>query len=238
MPYGEYMDFSSVTLPGVGGQINASNAISTDQLAKQNKTGRKWSPTPDGGMSMHNESLLDRNKEARARKENLINRDYGNQASGSDAMKEIMGRRKARMVAFQEIKKKEYNFADDTELMSMPQPFASAECQSCKTGKCGCSSCSAKSKLKADAEFREWNIQGRQQLKKGEIKGEFAGPDMSFPIASPGDVSAAWSSVGRAANPRQVMASIIKIAKKFGWESGLPKSVKDRMDKGESGLPS
>ncbi len=60
---------------------------------------------------------------------------------------------------------------------------------------------------------------------------------MSFPISSPVDVAAAWSSVGRAANPRQIMANIIRIAKKYGWESGLPESVKTRLADGKSGLP-
>ena len=36
--YGASLDFSGVTLPGVGGQINASNAISGDQLSAMNKT--------------------------------------------------------------------------------------------------------------------------------------------------------------------------------------------------------
>jgi hypothetical protein len=33
------------------------------------------------------------------------------------------------------------------------------------------------------------------------------------------------------------MANIIRIAKKHGWESGLPQSVKDRLASGQSGLP-
>jgi hypothetical protein len=74
-------------------------------------------------------------------------------------------------------------------------------------------------------------------LKEGKVKGSFAGPDMSFPIAGPIDVAAAWSSVGRAANPRAIMRKIISIAKEHGWESGLPESVKKRLAAGESGLP-
>jgi len=84
---------------------------------------------------------------------------------------------------------------------------------------------------------REWSSDMRKSLSEGEMKGGFAGPDMSFPIASPGDVSAAWSSVGRAKNPDAVMRKIISIAKKFGWERGLPKSVRDRLKAGKSGLP-
>jgi hypothetical protein len=87
-------------------------------------------------------------------------------------------------------------------------------------------------------EYREWSTEKRKALQSGKIKGSFAGPDMSFPIASPVDVAAAWSSVGRAPNPRAVMKSIISIAKKHGWESGLPASVKKRLAAGESGLPS
>jgi len=37
--FGSSFDFSGVTLPGVGGGINASNAISGEQLAKQNASG-------------------------------------------------------------------------------------------------------------------------------------------------------------------------------------------------------
>jgi hypothetical protein len=33
------------------------------------------------------------------------------------------------------------------------------------------------------------------------------------------------------------MRKIISIAKKFGWERGLPKSVRDRLKAGKSGLP-
>jgi hypothetical protein len=86
-------------------------------------------------------------------------------------------------------------------------------------------------------EFREWDAAKRKELKKGEFAGKFAGPDMSFPIANAADVAAAWSSVGRAKNPRAVMANIIKIAKEMKLEAGLPESVKQRLAAGESGLP-
>jgi hypothetical protein len=232
MPYGESFDFSYVTLPGVGGQINASNAMTTDQLARKNKSGLKWGPNKDGGMSHHREAQLESNKLARSRRDNLINRNYADCASGSDAMKEIMGRRKARAEQFRSLKKKEYNFGDDSEVLSMPQPFASSECASCKTRSCGCASCKTKKN-----DFREWSSEDRQDLKEGKVKGEFAGPNMSFPISSPQDVAAAWSSVGRASNPRELMTKIIKIAKRYGWESGLPETVKKRLGKGQSGLP-
>lgn len=85
--------------------------------------------------------------------------------------------------------------------------------------------------------YREWSGDMRKALSEGKMKGDFAGPDMSFPIASPADVSAAWSSVGRAKNPDATMRKIISIAKKFGWEQGLPKSVRERLKAGKSGLP-
>lgn len=85
--------------------------------------------------------------------------------------------------------------------------------------------------------YREWSGDMRKALAEGKMKGAFAGPDMSFPIASPADVSAAWASVGRAKDPNAVMSKIIKIAKGMGWEQGLPKSVRDRLKAGKSGLP-
>lgn len=236
--YGTNLDFSAVTLPGVGGSINAATAISSDKLQQMNKTGKKWRTDEDGNLTFHNEAILENNRKAREKRASLVNRDRTENAEGQDAMQEIMSRKKARMAAFQEIKKQQYNFADDTELMSMPQPFFEEGCSpKCKgPGKCSCSAC--KAKAAADREFREWSSEKRQKLQKGEVRGEFAGPAMSFPIAGPEDVSAAWSSVGRAANPRKIMAEIIRIAKKYGWEGGLPQTVKDRLEKGESGLPS
>jgi len=232
--YGTSFDFSGVTLPGVGGQINASNAISGDQLEAMNATGKKWRPGPDGMMSNHNEEIIKNNAASRAKKESLVNREYNEQASGNDAMKEIFDRKKARSASFMEMKKKEYGFSEgdsqDSELLSMPLPsFKECACG----GKCPV----CRDKKRKDAEFREWSTEKRNALKEGKVKGEFAGPDLSFPIASPVDVAAAWSSVGRAANPRQIMSKIISIAKKHGWESGLPESVKQRLSAGKSGLP-
>jgi len=232
--YGTSFDFSGVTLPGVGGGINASNAISGEQLKKQNESGKKWRPGPDGMMSNHNEEIIKNNAASRAKKESLVNREYNEQASGNDAMKEIFDRKKARSASFMEMKKKEYGFSEsdsqDSELLSMPLPsFKECACG----GKCPV----CRDKKRKDAEFREWSTEKRNALKEGKVKGEFAGPDLSFPIASPVDVAAAWSSVGRAANPRQIMSKIISIAKKHGWESGLPESVKQRLSAGKSGLP-
>ena len=235
--YGSHLDFSGVTLPGVGGGINASNAISTDQLAKMNASGKKWSPDISGGMSHHNEGLLALHAKQREKRAGLVNREYNEQCDGGKAMKEIFDRKKSRMASFKEMKKNEYGFAEgdsqDSEMLSMPMPSMGMKEHCCKGP--GCPICMSE-KQKAAA-FREWNTEKRKELKKGEFTGEFAGPDMSFPIAKPEDVAAAWSSAGRAKNPRAVMKNVIDIAKRHGWESGLPESVKQRMSDGQSGLP-
>ena len=96
---------------------------------------------------------------------------------------------------------------------------------------------SCRNKKREDAEYREWSSEKRKELKSGEIKGKFAGPGTSFPISNATDVKAAWSSVGRAENPRAVMKRIISIAKEMGLEDALPESVKQRMKDGGSGLP-
>lgn len=235
----ENFDFSSVMLPGVGGTLNAATAISSDKLEEMNKVGKKWRTDKEGKLYYHNEQALELNRRSRERRKNLVNRDRNENADSDMAMKEIMSRRKARIEAFKELKRKEYDFADDSELMSMPQPgLAMGECgKGCKgAGKCSCTAC--RHKAKKDQEYREWTTEKRKKLQTGKVHGEFAGPDMSFPIASVQDVAAAWSSVGRASNPRKVMTEIIRIAKKYDWEAGLPKSVRDRLGKGESGLPS
>jgi len=83
----------------------------------------------------------------------------------------------------------------------------------------------------ADAEYR-------RAIKDGKMRGDFAGEGMSFPIASPEDVRRAWMSVGRSDQPTEkLQKNIIRIAKKFNWENGLPKAVRTRMKKGGSGLP-
>lgn len=234
--FGSAFDFSSVLLPGPGGAINASNAISDKELARLNKTNKKWRPGKDGvGMSNHNEEILKSNAEKRSKREGLINREYNEVSDGQTAMKEIFDRKKARISSFKELKSKEYKFSDgdqDAEVLAMPLPTSMKE-HKCKGP--GCPIC-INNKQK-DMEYREWSTEKRKNLKEGKVKGEFAGPDMSFPIAGPVDVAAAWSSVGRAANPRAIMRNIIRIAKKHGWTSGLPASVKQRIEKGESGLP-
>jgi hypothetical protein len=232
--FGSSFDFSGVSTPGVGGNLNASNAISGEQLKKQNESGKKWRPSADGmGLSSHNENILKANAEHREKRASLVNRDYNENADGKDAMKEIFDRKKSRMSSFREMKKNEYGFAEgdsqDSELLSMPLPSFK---------ECNCGTCAiCRDKKRKDAEFREWSTEKRKALKEGKVKGSFAGPDLSFPIASPVDVAAAWASVGRAANPRAIMRKIISIAREHGWESGLPESVKKRLAAGESGLP-
>jgi len=189
-------------------------------------------------MSRHNEAVLDMHKKAREKKEGMVNREYHEQTDGASAMKEIFARKKARMSSFREIKKNEYGFSEgdsqDSEMLSMPLPSMGMS-EKCK---CGGTCTLCQDKKRKDVEFREWSTKKRKQLEDGKVSGEFAGPEMSFPISSSEDVAAAWSSVGRAkGDPRKVMHNIIKIAKKFGWESGLPDSVKQRLAAGESGLP-
>ena len=83
----------------------------------------------------------------------------------------------------------------------------------------------------ADAELR-------QKIKDGEIKGGFAGKDMSFPIWGPESVKDAWMSAGRTDQPtKKVQEQIIKLARKHNWTNGLPKEVRKRIKKGGSGLP-
>lgn len=232
--YGAELNFSAVILPGVGGSLNAATAISSDKLAEMNRSGKKWGSDTKGNLVYHNENLLRANEANRKKRDSLVNRDRDSQVDGEEAMKEIFGRKRARAEAFRELKKKEYNFADDSELLSLPFNSKEGKCKG--PGKCNCPSC--KKAVEEENQFREWSNKKRKQLLAGEVEGGFAGPAMSFPIASSEDVSAAWSSVGRAKNPRKIMSNIIKIARKYSWEEGLPQTVKDRLDKGESGLPS
>lgn len=75
--------------------------------------------------------------------------------------------------------------------------------------------------------FSDWTAARREQLAKGEIKGGFAGPDQSYPIAGPDDVKNAWTLAGRAANPDAVRKKIIEIAKAHGWADALPATAQD-----------
>ena len=237
--YGASLDFSGVTLPGVGGGINASNAISGEQLKKLNAEGKKWGPNASGGMSHHNESVLNMHKAAREKRVNLVNRGYNEQVDGAGAMKEIFDRKKSRMASFKEMKRNEYGFAegDSQNFELLAGPIGSMGMKEHKCKGAGCAIC-ANEKQK-EAEYREWSAKNREKLEEGKVEGSFAGPDKSFPIASPEDVAAAWSSAGRGKqDPRVTMRNIIRIAKENGWESGLPDSVKKRLAAGESGLPS
>lgn len=72
----------------------------------------------------------------------------------------------------------------------------------------------------------KWNAAARERLEKEDIKGEFAGPNRSFPIRDRTDVKNAWNLAGHAANPDTVRRRIVAIALKYGWESGLPDAAK------------
>lgn len=233
---------SDVVLPGVGGMINASNAQSGPGLEKENRGRRKWGAgvNSEGFMTIgktdHNEMRLQNHKERREKRVDLINRSMNEYADGGQAMSEIMGRRSLRAAEHRELKSKEYVFSEQEDEYLAMGSFMPTFDEGCGCGKsCGCASC--RSKKKADAEYREWSTEKRKELSKGEVKGKFAGPDQSFPISNAADVKAAWSSVGRAKNPRAVMKRIISIAKEMGLESALPESVKQRLSEGGSGLP-
>jgi hypothetical protein len=227
-----------VVLPGVGGMINASNSQSDPSLEKENKEKRKWGAgvNKEGfmtiGKSDHNELRLANHKERRDKATNLINREMNEYADGGQAMSEIVGRKNLRAAQFRELKSKEYKFSEDED-----QNAEYLAMGSYKEG-CSCGSCaSCRNKKREDAQFREWSSKKREELAKGDIKGKFAGPDESFPISNATDVKAAWSSAGRAKNPRAVMKNIIRIAKEMDLVSALPESVKKRLEAGESGLP-
>ena len=127
--------------------------------------------------------------------------------SGEDAMQEIFARKKDRGAQSREIK-----MADYRDRMGL----SFAECE--------------------EHDFADKDY--RLAIKEGKMKGAFAGEGMSFPIASPEDVRRAWLSVGRSDQPTaKLQKNIIRIAKKHNWTNGLPKSVRDRMKKGGSGLP-
>jgi hypothetical protein len=130
-----------------------------------------------------------------------------NYADGQDAMKEIFERKRNRGAQH-----KENKMADYRERFALTFD----ECEQYGF---------------ADAEYRN-------KIASGEMKGGFAGPDKSFPIASPEDVHNAWMSAGRGKqDPKTTQRKILTIAKKNGWESGLPKAVRDRIKKGGSGMP-
>ena len=128
-------------------------------------------------------------------------------ADGPGVMNEIMERKQMRREEFQGAK-----MADYRERMGL----TFEECEQMNF---------------ADAEYR-------RAIKDGKMKGAFAGEGMSFPIASPEDVRRAWASVGRSNQPtKKIQRNILRIARKYGWMSGLPKAVHDRIKKGGSGLP-
>ncbi len=74
---------------------------------------------------------------------------------------------------------------------------------------------------------REWTEAERDKLASGKIKGEFAGPDQSYPIAGPNDVEDAWDLAGHADDPNEVRRNVIRIAKDNGWGDALPETAHD-----------
>lgn len=72
----------------------------------------------------------------------------------------------------------------------------------------------------------EWTEAEREQLARGYIRGDFAGPNRTFPIASPADVADAWQRAEQAAQPDAVRQRIAQIARAYGWERGLPDAAR------------
>lgn len=79
---------------------------------------------------------------------------------------------------------------------------------------------------------RHWNAENRQLLKEGKIKGFFAGPDESFPIAGPEDITHAFETLHYAKPSEQgeIRARIISGAKEHGWESHIPEDEVAKAD--------
>ena len=154
-----------------------------------------------------NMDRLEANKNKRAKAERQVT-IRDSYADGENVMKEIFERKRERGMQH-----KENKMADYRERFALTFD----ECTSMNF---------------ADAEYR-------RKIKDGEMKGAFAGSGESFPIASPEDVHNAWMSVGRAKgqDKDKIYRNILRIAKKYNWTSGLPKSVQTRMKKGESGMP-
>lgn len=87
--------------------------------------------------------------------------------------------------------------------------------------------------LRSNPSFRAmvkaWPAERRDQLKAGHLKGAFAGPGETFPIAGPEDVAHAWDLAGHAADPEEVRRHVIRIATEHGWEHALPQTARDLM---------
>lgn len=71
---------------------------------------------------------------------------------------------------------------------------------------------------------RNWNAENRQKLREGKIKGFFAGPGESYPIAGPEDITHAFEDLHHSSPEKQaeVRARLISGAKEHGWESHIP----------------
>lgn len=76
---------------------------------------------------------------------------------------------------------------------------------------------------------REWPQKKRLEHKKRG--GAFAGPGLSFPIASCEDVHAAYMAAGRAkGDPDTIRRNVIRIAQEKGWVRCLPQSVQAQLE--------
>lgn len=69
---------------------------------------------------------------------------------------------------------------------------------------------------------RTWTDADRERLASGALRGAFAGPNKSFPVAGASDVQDAWRLSIHAENPDAVRKSIIEIARTYGWGTSLP----------------
>lgn len=76
-----------------------------------------------------------------------------------------------------------------------------------------------------------------QQTRDEADAADFAGPNRSFPILKPQDVSAAAHALGRAKGDRDaIRKKIIAIAKRKGWEDALPDAWKPQQRNADSGI--
>jgi hypothetical protein len=69
---------------------------------------------------------------------------------------------------------------------------------------------------------RHWNAENRKLLREGKIKGFFAGPHESFPVAGPEDITHAFELAHHAEAPDVIMEALKRGAKEHGWESAIP----------------
>lgn len=81
----------------------------------------------------------------------------------------------------------------------------------------------------------QWSYLNRSKLRYGEIDGAFAGPELSFPIASKMDAVNYWAS---AHEMPEVQKNILAIAKRYGWADSLPDEIREWADQNKVKLDS